>query len=126
MAHEPVSLEVARIERAITELLEALEADAKKNPSKEFPVIAALFAALRPRKEDDTDRLIQRPVAISCRIGLRLLGRRLVERVGNIDTIMEIAERAAEGPNKADRLVVIADAWKTVLEPFEAPPAKKA
>ena len=125
MAHEPVSLEVARIERAITELLEALEDDARKNPSKEFPIISALIAAVRSQKEDETDKLIRHPVAMSCRIGLRLLGRRLVERVGNIDRIMDIAERAAEGPNKADRLVVIADTWKTVLEPLHAPPVKK-
>ncbi len=113
-----ISMEVARIERALSALLELLEADAAINPpSTTVPPEARFRALARAHTETDTDKLIRHPVAMACRIGIRMLGARLCEIFdGDVDKVMDVAARVAEGPNKLERMVVVAYQWKPLLD----------
>ncbi len=115
---DAISFEVSRIERALMQLLEVLEADAAINPPPTTVSPEVRFRALaRAHRETDTDKLIRHPVAMACRIGIRMLGQRLCEIYeGDVDKVMDMAERAADGPNKLERMVVIVNQWKPLLD----------
>ena len=121
MAQAPVSLEVSRIQGAMTELFEALEADATKNPPAYVEPEGAVHGIMRAQQEDDIDKIIRRPVDMACRIALRLLGERLHAILGNVDQMFDIAQAAAKGPNELERMVIIGNVWRSIRETASIP-----
>jgi len=120
MAQAPVSFEVLRIQRATTELFEAIEADAARHAPSEIALEGVIYAAARSQREDDAERIIRDPVAMACQIALRILGKRLFELVGSHERMIGVAERAADGPNKLRRMAVVAVAWRPIFEATES------
>jgi hypothetical protein len=62
---------------------------------------------------------MRHPLAMAFRIGQRLLGQRLMNTTGDIEAMMEIAERVSAGPNKFERTIIILNTWKPIIEAAE-------
>jgi hypothetical protein len=97
----------------------------QKNRARGIPsesdgeAVGIIPAIARAHGEDDTDKIIRHPVGMAYRIALRMLGQRLADLLADAEQMMDLAHRAAEGPGKLKRMVLILNAWKPVFEGME-------
>lgn len=114
---QPISLEVSRIENALRELLAAIEVDAESHPPKEMNWEGVVNSTARWSQSSDAEKLVERPVGVAYRIAMRILGERLIEIFeGDINAVMDVAERAANGPNQLQRMAILLRWWSPLVE----------
>ncbi len=112
--------EIARIERALSALLTAMQAEEARWPEPAlFHIRATPFdpsKVIRSRAEMQVDQILQEPVYFACRLAVRRLGERAHAVAGGTDGMRAIAERVADtDPARGGRLLSMLDsAWDGV------------
>lgn len=112
--------EIAQIERALSALLTAMQAEEARWPEPPlFHIRATPFDPSRPvktRAEMEVGQLLQEPVYFACRLAVRRLGERLHAVADGTDGMRRTAHRVADlhPVRGAPVLSILESAWDGV------------